>query len=70
MFREGYVKSAGVRLHYIDWGGSGRLMVLLADLGSTAHIYRELAPKFQSRSSVLALTRTGYGRSDRPESGN
>jgi pimeloyl-ACP methyl ester carboxylesterase len=69
MFREGYVISAGVRLHYIDWGGHGRPVVLLAGLGSTAHIYRELAPRFQSRFRVLALTRRGHGRSDRPESG-
>ncbi|MGB3715889.1 MAG: alpha/beta hydrolase [Candidatus Promineifilaceae bacterium] len=69
MFREGFVNSAGVRLHYLDWGGSGRPMVLLAGLGSTAHIFRELAPRLRSRHRVLALTRRGHGRSDRPESG-
>ena len=61
--------SDGVNLHYIDWGGAGRPLVLLAGLGDTAHLYRSLAPKLASRFRVVGLTRRGHGRSGRPDSG-
>ena len=67
--REAFFGSDGVSLHYIDWGGEGPPLVLLAGLGGTAHLFRGLAPKLSSRFRVVALTRRGHGRSDRPESG-
>jgi pimeloyl-ACP methyl ester carboxylesterase len=67
--KERFFDSDGVRLHYNDWGGAGRSVVLLAGLGDTAHLYRGLAPKLASRFRVVGLTRRGHGRSDRPDSG-
>ena len=32
-----------VKLEVLDWGGSGRPLVLLAGLGSTAHVFDTLA---------------------------
>ncbi len=69
MPREGFVDSGGIKLHYIDWGGSGRPLVLLAGLGGTAHLFRSLAPKLADRFRVVGLTRRGHGRSDRPDGG-
>jgi pimeloyl-ACP methyl ester carboxylesterase len=66
---ERFFNSDGVSLHYIDWGGAGRPLVLLAGLGDTAHLYRGLAPKLASRFSVVGLTRRGHGRSSKPASG-
>ena len=40
MVTERFFDSAGVNPHYIDWGGVGRPMVLLAGLGDTAQLYR------------------------------
>jgi non-heme chloroperoxidase len=34
-----------VRLEVLDWGGTGRAVVLLAGGGNTAHIFDEFAPK-------------------------
>jgi pimeloyl-ACP methyl ester carboxylesterase len=69
MPEERFFDSDGVNLHYIDWGGAGRPLVLLAGLGDTAHLYRSLAPKLASRFRVVGLTRRGHGRSGRPDSG-
>ena len=69
MLEDGFVDSDGVRLHYIDWGGTGRPLLLLAGLGGTAHLFRGLAPRLRDRFRVLGLTRRGHGRSDRPDSG-
>jgi pimeloyl-ACP methyl ester carboxylesterase len=66
---EGFLDSDGVRLHYIDWGGDGRAIVLLAGLGGTAQIFRGLAPRLAEEFRVVALTRRAHGQSDRPASG-
>lgn len=47
----------------LDWGGSGRPLVLLAQLGQTAHIYDEWAPTLARTHRVVGVTRRGYGAS-------
>ena len=69
MAQQGFFDSDGVKLHYIDWGGSGRAVVLLAGLGDSAQLYRGLASRLASRFKPLGLTRRGHGCSGRPESG-
>jgi uncharacterized protein (TIGR03067 family) len=64
-----FVKANGVRLHYLDWGGKGDVLLFLPGLSCTAHIFDDLAPKFTNQFRVLALTRRGFGQSDRPEAG-
>lgn len=66
MTKEGFVNLDGVKLHYLDWGGTGKPLVLLTGLGATAKYYGGLAPKLAKRFKVLGLTRRGHGRSDRP----
>ena len=53
-----------VHLHYLDWGGRGPTVLLLAGLGDTAYIFAEAAPTLTTSYRVLALTRRGYGQSD------
>src|SRR5579872_2300933 len=58
-----FVDSNRVRLQYLDWGGQGPTILLLAGLGNTAHIFDDLAPKLGLHFHVLALTRRGFGQS-------
>ncbi|MGH9850883.1 MAG: alpha/beta fold hydrolase [Blastocatellia bacterium] len=58
-----------VRLEVLDWGGSGRPLVLLAGMGNTAHIFDRLAPKLTDQFHVYGITRRGFGASSRPASG-
>ncbi|HUK54555.1 MAG TPA: alpha/beta hydrolase [Candidatus Binatia bacterium] len=58
-----------VRLEVLDWGGSGRPLVLLAGQGNTAHVFDDFAPKLISQYRVYGITRRGYGESSAPESG-
>ena len=60
-----FVTLDGVRFHYLDWGGDGDPLLLLAGLGCTAHVFAELAPHLTDRFRVLALTRRGHGLTDR-----
>jgi len=61
--------AAGVRLHYLDFGGSGPTLLFLAGLGNTAHAFDDFAPRFTDRFHVVALTRRGFGESSHPTTG-
>ena len=58
-----------VRLEVVDWGGTGRPVVLLAALGADAHEFDEFAPKLAGTNHVYGITRRGFGGSSKPEEG-
>ncbi len=55
-----------VRLEVVDWGGSGRPVILLAGLGNTAHIFDRFAQKLIPSYHVYGITRRGFGASSAP----
>jgi pimeloyl-ACP methyl ester carboxylesterase len=59
---------SGVRLHYLDFGGSGDALLFLAGAGNSAHVYDDFAPLFTDTFHVLVLTRRGFGDSSQPDS--
>jgi non-heme chloroperoxidase len=52
-----------VQLEVLDWGGSGKAMILLAGGGMTAHVFDGFAPKLAARWHVYGITRRGFGAS-------
>jgi len=66
---DSFVSANGVRLHYVDWGGRGPVLLFLTGLGGNAHAFDGLAPSFTDRFHVLAVTRRGQGQSDQPPTG-
>jgi non-heme chloroperoxidase len=52
-----------VRLEVLDWGGTGRPIVLLAGGGNTAHVFDDFAPKLTPHYHVYGITRRGFGAS-------
>ena len=64
-----FVSVNGISLHYLDWEGSGDVLLFLAGMGCNAHIFDDLAPRFTDAFHVMALTRRGHGESDHPETG-
>lgn len=58
-----------VTLEVLDWGGSGRPVVLLAGLGNTAHKFDKFALKLTAAYHVYGITRRGFGESSAPVSG-
>ncbi len=65
----GYINANGTRLHYLDWGGHGPVLLFIPGMGCTAHIFDGFAPRFTDQFHVMALTRRGHGESDYPETG-
>lgn len=64
-----FVHVNGIRLHYLDWGGTGPTLIFLTGMGSSAYIFNKFGPRFTDEFRVLALTRRGHGDSDYPETG-
>lgn len=56
-----------VKLEVLDWGGSGRPMILLHGGNSTAHEFDTIAPKLTGSYHVYGITRRGCGASNAPE---
>ncbi len=59
----------GVKLEVIDWGGTGRPVVLLAGLGADAHSYAKFAATLTPSYRVYGITRRGFGASSIPPTG-
>jgi pimeloyl-ACP methyl ester carboxylesterase len=52
-----------VQLEVLDWGGSGKPIVLLAGGGNTAHVFDDFAPRLTASYHVYGITRRGWGAS-------
>ncbi|HZS57102.1 MAG TPA: alpha/beta hydrolase [Bryobacteraceae bacterium] len=55
-----------VKLEVLDWGGTGRPVVLLTGLGGTAHDFDKFARKLTGNYHVYGITRRGFGASSKP----
>ena len=64
--RSGYVDANGVRLNYLDWGGTGPALVVVHGLADSPHVFDDLAASLRDRFHVVAYARRGHGRSDAP----
>jgi pimeloyl-ACP methyl ester carboxylesterase len=70
LHRERFIAVSGdVRLHTLDFGGSGPPLLFLAGLGNTAHAWDNFATRFTDRFRVYAITRRGFGESSHPDDG-
>jgi pimeloyl-ACP methyl ester carboxylesterase len=66
----GFVTVArGVRIHYLDFGGTGTPLVLLAGIGNNAHAYDDFARYFTDKFHVISISRRGFGESSHPDTG-
>lgn len=64
-----FVTANGIKMNYLDWGGTGDVIILLAGLGNDAHVFDEIAAKFTDKFRVVGLTRRGFGETGRPAAG-
>jgi len=56
----------GVTLEVLDWGGTGRALVLLTGLADDAHVFDQFAPKLATHYHVYGISRRGRGASSAP----
>jgi pimeloyl-ACP methyl ester carboxylesterase len=62
--KSSFVISNGVRLHYLDWGGSGPALIFIHGGLGNPHFFDDLVPAFTDRFRVVAYARRGHGQSD------
>ena len=67
---DGFVETAAVRLHYVDWGGEGRQLVLVHATGFHARLWDPYAERLRGRFRVIALDQRGHGDSGLPWDGS
>jgi pimeloyl-ACP methyl ester carboxylesterase len=58
-----------VKLEVLDWGGTGRPIILLTGLGDNAHRFGQFAPQLTPTYHVYGITRRGFGNSSPSPSG-
>jgi pimeloyl-ACP methyl ester carboxylesterase len=59
----------GVRLHVLDFGGTGTPLIFLSGIGNNAHVFDDFAQRFTRNHRVIAITRRGFGESSHPAGG-
>lgn len=59
----------GACVEVVDFGGRGRLLLLMPGYGNNAHIFDDIAGTFVDRYHVVALTPRGFPPSSAPVSG-
>ena len=59
----------GVKIEMLDWGGTGRPLILIAGAGGTAHTFDDFALLLTPHFHVYGVTRRGYGDSSKPRNG-
>lgn len=62
--KSGFITANGIRMHYLDWGGSGPALILIHGFQENPHIFDDLAPAFTDRFRVVAYARRGHGESE------
>ena len=63
-YEDGYVTASEVKLHYVDYGGTGEAVVALHGLVQNAHAFDGIAPILVPRERLIALDLRGRGGSD------
>ena len=56
-----------IKVEVLDWGGTGRPIVLLPGLGLTAHVFSRFASMLTPDYHVYGITRRGFGASSIPD---
>jgi len=64
-----FLNANGIRLQYVDWGGTGDVVLFLPGLGDDVHRFDTFAPRFIDRFHVVGFSRRGQGASDKPAGG-
>ncbi len=68
--RDGYIRANGLRLHYLDWGGTGTPILFLHGGNQTAHTWDLVCLQLRSQYRCIALDQRGHGESEAPKENN
>ncbi len=59
--KNAFVTVNGIRMNYLDWGGSKPVLILIHGYQDNPHVFDDLAPAFTDHFRVVAYARRGHG---------
>jgi len=62
-YTEDLIQGKTVKLHYLDWGGSGQALVLIHGLGDSPFLFEDLADTLKEHFRVIAYSKRGHCKS-------
>jgi len=63
-YTEHFIHGQTVKLHYLDWGGSGEPLILIHGLGDSPFLFEELADTLKEYFRVIAYSKRGHCKSE------
>jgi len=67
-YTEHFIHGQTVKLHYLDWGGSGEPLILIHGLGDSPFLFEELANSLKIHFRVIAYSKRGHCKSETSDS--
>lgn len=61
--KESFIETKNVMLQYLDWGGTGEVLVLICGLGDTPFLFDSLARQLSTNFHVIGYSRRNHGKS-------
>ncbi len=68
IYQEGFIQGNGVKLQYLDWGGSGEPLILIHGLGDSPFLFEDLASSLKTNFRIIAYARRGHCKSETNDS--
>ena len=67
-YKESFIQTDRIKLHYLDWGGSGQPLVLLHAWGDSPYIFEGIANSLKKNFRIIAYSKRGHGKSETTDS--
>ena len=67
LYASQYVEVKGARMHYVDTGGDGSVVVMIHGQPTWSYLWRNIIPHLEGKHRVIALDLIGFGKSDKPD---
>ncbi len=62
-----YVEVLGSKIHYVDTGGKGSVVLMIHGQPTWSYLWRNVIPHLEKEHRVIALDLIGFGKSDQPD---
>ncbi|MFP4016193.1 MAG: haloalkane dehalogenase [Halanaerobiales bacterium] len=61
-----YLTIDGIKMHYVDTGGSKPTVLFLHGLPANLYLWRNIVPRVSQHARAIAIDMIGFGKSDKP----
>jgi pimeloyl-ACP methyl ester carboxylesterase len=62
-YKEDFIQGNGIKLQYLDWGGSGQPLILIHGLGDSPYLFEDIASSLKNNFRIIAYSKRGHCKS-------